>query len=152
MLMYKVGEGKLWLDGSGRVSVPILINRGPDQEDGHVKMIVSPGEDMSLVWTRFKSTRGIGLADGLDEKFAMKILVAAEEARKDRQQLAELARAQKRTVKGKAKAMTALQKRILEQKKKIFKETVQDLTRRGTTKAQLFQLIREAIVEGVMTK
>lgn len=141
--MQHVAEGKLWLDGSGRVSVLVTVSLR------RVKVIVSMADKREDIWKMLVRMFPPFIANELEEKFALRILSSAERARQDPEQLAELARAKKRIVSGRAKSRAALDKRILGKKEIAFKAAVQDLIRRGKTQRQLYGLIREAFVEGV---
>lgn len=156
--MYKVSRGKLWMDGSGRVSVPVAFDT--DKGPRSAKLLVCPEDKVPEVCDKFAvMARSPEWLKGwwqeslkLSEELAHEVLQVADEARKCPRQLKELALAQKRTVKGAEKSRVALQKRILNKKEIAFKKTVQDMLQRGSTKNELFQLVREAIVEGVMEK
>ena len=153
MVAYKIGKGKLWMDGSDRVTVPIELQTlvGPVP----IKMLMVPSDKREDVWTKLtalcKSTvPDVALAlQELDGKFALSVLSSAEKARQDPTQLRKLSVSKQKADKGVAKSRAALGKRILSKKEIAFKASVQDLLDRGVTKAQLYQLVRDAIVEGV---
>lgn len=146
----EVGQGKLWMDGSGKVSVQFGLDAGAG---GRIitKMAVLP-EDTDPERIRhflqlLCASQGKEVPD-LDE-VCRRAIAAAEAARNDPGQLQELQEAQRRAAQGAKKSRKALDQRNLEMKQRAFKESVQDLIDRDMTQKQLFQLIREAIVEGV---
>ena len=128
----RIGKGKLWLDGSDKVTVPLV-----SEADGRRYTAVVMNKDV------------MSNAGPMDLEMRAAVVAEAERVRKDPAQLKRLGAARKRMEKGKAKSRAALKKRILSAKEVAFKASVQDLIQRGTTKQQLFELIREAIVEGV---
>lgn len=148
-MSYKVEKGKLWLDGSNRVSVSVAADTPAGIKK--VKLLVYPEDKVEDVWMKAKAA-GLDTGSIDDDKFAWRILNSAKHAREDPEQLRELEKAVKRIQKGAAKSRNALLKRVRTKKEQAFKKAAQDLMDRGLSKNQLFQLIREAVVEGVHEK
>jgi hypothetical protein len=120
MAEMKIGKGKLWMDGSGRVSVPII-------EPRKATAIVSPNGDVfGLV--RMQRDR----CDLSQHRCDLsQLMVEAERCRNDPKQLKKLAEAKKKAAIGKASSRAKLMVRILFKKQATFREAVQDLLRRG---------------------
>jgi hypothetical protein len=146
----QIGQGKLWMDGSDKVSVPISLDLGGTAI--RYRMVVLPedaGPERILNWLQLLCRSQGNEVPDLNEAFGEKVIEAARAARADPNQLQDLAAALKKTAAGIKKSRKALDRRNLEMKQKAFKESVQDLVDRGMTQKQLFQLIRDAIIEGI---
>jgi hypothetical protein len=145
---YSVGKGKLWMNGTNKVSVPFTANT----ENGPVKfkIIVSPGDDANeirqQVLTMTKEVVEV------DNDLCALVLEAAQVARQDPKQQKLLQEAIERTKRGAEKSREALSQRILMKKKEALKRFMIDLMGQGVTLNQLQQLARDAIVECVMSK
>lgn len=149
-MSYKIEKGKLWLDGSSRVSVTIVL----DTQSGarKSKLLLCPEDAASDVWDKLRTAFPTAAIDSLDEEFARRVLKSAGDAREDPEQLRELEEAVKRIRSGAAKSRDALLKRVRSKKETAFKKAARDLMDRGLAKSQLFQLIREAVIEEVHEK
>jgi len=149
--MYKIGKAKLWKDGSGRVSIPVTLQTQSGRQQ--IRMLLNSADSKREdVWGKLRALCGspdVQIPDGLDEKFALRVLAVADAARNNPEQMRKVAKAKKKAVKGVAKSRAALKRLILTKKEAAFKKAAQDLVARGATKRQLFQIIRDAIVEGI---
>jgi hypothetical protein len=137
-------SGKLWLDGSSRVSVTIVL-----EPECTVKLLLYPEDKAEDVLGKLQHAAPSHVDSN---KLVLTILSTAEKARQDPQQLRELEAAVKRIQSGAEKSRSALLRRVRTKKEEAFKKAAADLMDRGLTKNQLFQLIRESIVEGVHEK
>jgi len=150
-------SGKLWLDGSSRVSVTIV-----SEPECTVKLLIFPEDKAEDVLDKLRRATpshakfkraytewNASLPKLPNDKLVLTILSTAEKARQDPQQLRELEAAVKRIQSGAEKSRSALLRRVRTKKEEAFKKAAADLMDRGLTKNQLFQLIRESIVEGV---
>lgn len=146
--MNSVEKGHLWMDGSDRVSVPVRV----ETKNGtvHFKMTILPDDQADKIrqWMSLVTKETAEVDDG----FCDAVLQAACAARQDPSQQELLREAVQKAQDGAKRSRKALDRRNLEMKQKAFKESIQDLVDRGMTQKQLFQLIRDAIIEGVMSK
>jgi len=144
--MNSIGKGHLWLDGSGRVSVPVQIGL-KDGGTVQYKMVVLPDDQADKIrqWISLVTKEGAEA----DDAFVSGILEAAEKVRQDPAQLKLLGQAQAKAAAGAKRSRKALDSRILAKKKEAFKDAIRDLMDRGTTRKELAQLVKDAIVEGI---
>ena len=141
---YEIGKARLWMDGTGRVSVPITLF--VKDQTHRIKLIMSPSDVAGNVWAKLDHADRIIIHD---EKFTLRVLNLAEKTRRDPVQLQKLTESRKRAVRGAGKSLAALKERILLKKEVMFKASIQDLMNRGLSRRRIAQLVRDAIVEGV---
>jgi hypothetical protein len=144
-MLYKI-SGKLWLDGSGRVSVTLT----QDSKPRVAKVLVCLEDKNENICDKLSHALDIAANDStMLSQLADQVLATAQEVRQNSDNLLELEQAMRRAAIGAEKSRVALMRRVRALKEEAFKKAAADLMDRGLTRGQLFQLIREAIVEGV---
>jgi hypothetical protein len=153
-MKFEVGLGKLWMDGSGKVSVPVsvpvLFKSAAGSKYVECKVLDSGDVDKTKEHLRaWALSFGVCLSEQDAAQLSGQVAARANEARADSGQQKAVAKALRQAAAGAKSSRRALDKRNLELKCRAFKEQVQDLVNRGMTQKQLQQLVREAICEGV---
>ncbi len=169
----KVGKGRLWLDGSGNVTIPLQFSEDDLKRFSFdvsstrkYNLVVEPSDNSHIVlekvilsfygdWKTASSfvggvfcSRSSPCLDFFIENRAV-FVAEVNRVRNDPTWAEKLTAAKKRIENGKKSSLSALNGRILTKKEIIFKREVQKLIDRGTSKERLIELINEAFVEGV---
>lgn len=138
-------KGHLWMDGSGKVSVPVRV----ETKNGtvHFKMTVLPDDQTDKIrqWISLVTKETAEIDDG----FCDAVLKTAESARQDPGQQRMLREAIQKAQDGAKRSRKALDQRILGKKQEVFKAAVRDLMDRGVSRKELAQLLKDAVIEGV---
>lgn len=128
--MMKLGRGRLWLDGSGKVSIPSTID--------NVKHTIIVSNDTATIET-----------GALDPRFLAEVLIEANKTRCDPKQMLRLQQARVRIAEGAVKSAASTRMRHTAGKERKFKKFVIELMNRGVTPDKLHSLVSEAIIEAV---